>query len=68
MYGWESVLKIKTINFRIDDLRETDAHIKFLSLEPLIGELRNLDLTDIDWVIVGGESGRLGRDLCRKSG
>jgi protein gp37 len=43
--------------FRIDDLRETDAHIKFLSLEPLIGELRNLDLTDIDWVIVGGESG-----------
>ncbi|MCY4404439.1 MAG: phage Gp37/Gp68 family protein [Candidatus Poribacteria bacterium] len=42
---------------RIDDLRETDAHVKFLSLEPLIGELRNLNLTNIDWVIVGGESG-----------
>ncbi len=42
---------------RIDDLRETDAHIKFLSLEPLIGELRNLDLENIHWVIVGGESG-----------
>lgn len=43
--------------FRIDDLIETDAHVKFLSLEPLIGELPNLDLEHIDWVIVGGESG-----------
>ncbi len=43
--------------FRIDHLRETDAHIKFLSLEPLIGALPDLDLTNIDWVIVGGESG-----------
>lgn len=42
---------------RIDDLRNTNAHVKFLSLEPLIGPLRNLDLDNIDWVIVGGESG-----------
>ncbi|MGI8669617.1 MAG: DUF5131 family protein [Aridibacter sp.] len=42
---------------RIDELRETDAQIKFLSLEPLLGELKNLDLGGIDWVIVGGESG-----------
>ncbi len=42
---------------RIDDLRRTDAKVKFLSLEPLLGPLRNLDLTDIDWAIVGGESG-----------
>ena len=42
---------------RIDRLRETDAAIKFLSLEPLLGPLPNLDLDDIDWVIVGGESG-----------
>jgi protein gp37 len=42
---------------RIDLLRETGAHIKFLSLEPLLGPLDNLDLTNIDWVIVGGESG-----------
>lgn len=38
-------------------LRGTDAHVKFLSLEPLLGPLPNLDLSGIDWVIVGGESG-----------
>jgi len=43
--------------FRIDHLRRTDAQIKFLSLEPLLGPLRRLRLTGIDWVIVGGESG-----------
>ncbi|HEV8552908.1 MAG TPA: phage Gp37/Gp68 family protein [Casimicrobiaceae bacterium] len=42
---------------RIDRLRSTGAAIKFLSLEPLLGPLRNLDLARIDWVIVGGESG-----------
>ncbi len=42
---------------RIDDLRKTDALTKFLSLEPLLGPLPNLDLDGIDWVIVGGESG-----------
>ena len=43
--------------FRIDHLRSTNADIKFLSLEPLLGPLPNLDLEKIDWVIVGGESG-----------
>ncbi|MFZ0272910.1 MAG: phage Gp37/Gp68 family protein [Acidobacteriaceae bacterium] len=42
---------------RIDDLRATDAAVKFLSLEPLLGRLPNLKLRGIDWVIVGGESG-----------
>ena len=42
---------------RIDDLRKTHAHIKFLSLEPLLGPLSNMKLEGIDWVIVGGESG-----------
>lgn len=42
---------------RIDDLRQTNARIKFLSLEPLLGPLDELDLTAIDWIIVGGESG-----------
>lgn len=42
---------------RIEYLRHTDAHIKFLSLEPLLGPLPSLDLRGIDWVIVGGESG-----------
>ena len=43
--------------FRIDHLRATDACVKFLSLEPLLGPLPELDLADIDWAIVGGESG-----------
>ncbi len=42
---------------RIDHLRETAAAVKFLSLEPLLGPLEGLDLSGIDWVIVGGESG-----------
>jgi protein gp37 len=42
---------------RMDDLRKTGAVLKFLSLEPLLGPLHNLDLRGIDWVIVGGESG-----------
>ena len=42
---------------RIDDLRGTSAAVKFLSLEPLLGPLRDLKLAGIDWVIVGGESG-----------
>jgi len=43
--------------FRIDHLRHTPAAVKFLSLEPLLGPLPDLDVTGIDWVIVGGESG-----------
>jgi protein gp37 len=43
--------------FRIDHLRATAAYVKFLSLEPLLGALPGLDLRDIDWAIVGGESG-----------
>ncbi len=44
-------------NSRIDRLRGTEARVKFLSLEPLLGPLPGLDLSGIDWVIVGGESG-----------
>jgi len=43
--------------FRIDDLRMVSANIRFLSLEPLLGALPSLNLDNIDWVIVGGESG-----------
>jgi len=49
---------------RIDDLRETGAHVKFLSLEPLLGPLPELELDGIDWVIVGGESGPQARPMC----
>jgi len=51
--------------FRIEDLRKTNAHVKFLSLEPLLGPLSNLNLDDIDWVIVGGESGPGARPMLK---
>jgi protein gp37 len=64
---------------RIDCLRKTHAHIKFLSLEPLLGPLPRLKLKGIDWAIVGGESGPHARSMnkewvidirnqCRKAG
>jgi protein gp37 len=46
-----------TVLNRIEDLRATDAAVKFLSCEPLIGPLNGLELDGIDWVIAGGESG-----------
>lgn len=48
---------------RIDFLRKTNARVKFLSLEPLLGPLKKLDFTNIDWVIVGGESGHKPRPM-----
>lgn len=42
---------------RIEDLREVAAVVRFLSMEPLIGPVPDLELGGIDWVIVGGESG-----------
>lgn len=62
---------------RINDLRNIPAHIRFLSCEPLLGPLENLNLEGIHWVIVGGESGpgarpmeaewvRSIRDQCRE--
>ena len=52
-----TVEEAKLVN-RIDLLRETGARVKFLSCEPLLTDLPDLDLKNIDWVIVGGESGR----------
>lgn len=49
--------------YRIDHLRQTSARIKFLSLEPLLGPLGELDLSAIHWVIVGGESGPNARPI-----
>ena len=49
--------------WRADKVRATPAAVRFLSLEPLLGPLPSLDLTSIDWVIVGGESGPRHRRL-----
>jgi len=55
-----------TVLERMDLLKKTSAHLKFLSCEPLIGTLGMLDLNGIDWVIVGGESGRKPRPMEEK--
>lgn len=77
---WMGVsVEAQEYTFRIDHLRQTPAAVKFLSLEPLLGPLNNLDLRGIDWVIVGGESGPGARpmaqawvvdirDRCREAG
>jgi protein gp37 len=49
--------------WRIDHLRRTGAAVKFLSLEPLLGPLNNLNLEGIDWAIAGGESGPKARPM-----
>jgi protein gp37 len=55
---WMGVsVETPTYRFRIDHLRETGAKVKFLSLEPLLAPLPDLDLAGIHWIIVGGESG-----------
>lgn len=67
------------VTTRIDRLRDCRSPIRFLSCEPLIGPLGSIDLANIDWVIVGGESGsghrpissewvRELRDLCLRDG
>jgi protein gp37 len=49
--------------YRINELRQTDAIVKFISFEPLLGLIPDLNLDDIDWVIVGGESGPHSRHM-----
>lgn len=52
-----------SVTHRVDRLRETRAHIKFLSCEPLLGPLPGLNLDGIHWLIVGGESGTRPRPM-----
>jgi protein gp37 len=48
---------------RIDELRAASASVRFLSIEPLLEDLGQIDLTGISWVIVGGESGPRAREM-----
>ncbi|MHB9036109.1 MAG: DUF5131 family protein [Armatimonadota bacterium] len=62
---WMGVtVESRDYTFRVDDLRRTGAVIKFLSLEPLLSDMPALDLSAIDWVITGGESGIGARPVC----
>lgn len=51
--------------WRVGHLRQVPSAVKFLSLEPLLGPMPDLDLSEIDWVIVGGESGPGARPMHR---
>lgn len=74
---WQGVsIENMNVAWRADELRKVPAYVRFLSLEPLLGPLDELDLSGIHWVIVGGESGpgarpmkkewvRTLRDRCR---
>jgi protein gp37 len=60
---WESniwmgvTVESQDYEYRIDDLKQSHAKVRFLSLEPLLGPIHKLALDGINWVIVGGESG-----------
>lgn len=56
-------VEAQSSRFRIDFLRDLSATVKFLSCEPLVEDLGELNLTGIDWVIVGGESGPQARPM-----
>ena len=56
-------VECQTTKYRIDHLRCLDASVKFLSCEPLLDDLGELDLYGIDWIIVGGESGTKARQM-----
>jgi protein gp37 len=65
---WMGVsVELDNYYFRIDHLRQTGAIVKFLSLEPLLGPIPILNLGNINWVIVGGESGPRARPIDRDS-
>jgi protein gp37 len=64
---WQGVsVENEDYTWRIDHLRRTGARTKFLSIEPLLGPILKLDLTGIDWIIIGGESGPGARPMAKE--
>jgi protein gp37 len=64
---WQGVsVENEDYTWRIDHLRRTGAKTKFLSIEPLLGPIAKLDLTGIDWIIIGGESGPGARPMAKE--
>ena len=53
----------ESVKSRLDHIKQVDAKVRFLSCEPLVGSLKELDFTGIDWIVVGGESGSSSRPL-----
>ena len=61
-----TTVESEKVTHRIDYLRESGAYIKFLSIEPLLTPINDLKLKNIDWVIVGGESGAKARPMLKE--
>ena len=61
-----TTVESQKVTHRIDYLRESGAYIKFLSIEPLLTPINDLKLKNIDWVIVGGESGAKARPMLKE--
>ena len=61
-----TTVESEKVTHRIDYLRESGAYIKFLSIEPLLSPINDLKLKNIDWVIVGGESGAKARPMLKE--
>ena len=61
-----TTVESEKVTHRIDYLRESGAYIKFLSIEPLLTPINDLKLKNIDWVIVGGESGAKARPILKE--
>ncbi|MEU6646418.1 phage Gp37/Gp68 family protein [Saccharomonospora sp. NPDC046836] len=60
---WGTTIERNDYAGRADRLRETPAAVRFLSLQPLLGPLPDLELSGLDWVYVGGESGASHRPM-----
>ena len=56
-------VEVKRVRFRVDYLRHLQASVRFLSCEPLLEDLGDMNLEGIDWIIVGGESGTQARPM-----
>jgi protein gp37 len=61
---WQGVtVESGAYKYRVDYLRRVPSAVRFISFEPLIGEIKNIDFTGINWSIVGGESGFQARQM-----
>ena len=65
LFTGEAAAAAENAALRIEQLRAANVAMRFLSVEPLLEDLGRLDLSGIDWVIVGGESGPGARPLHR---
>jgi len=59
-------LELEKYEYRVEQLKRINSQIKFLSCEPLLGSLKNIDFKGIDWIVTGGESGAHARPVMKE--